>query len=54
MPEFNVHKYTLLCLRLAAECRNLAVDVPGPDLRAHFLYMASRWTELAYQSRVLH
>jgi hypothetical protein len=54
MPEFNVHKYTLLCLRLAAECRNLAVDVPEPDLRAHFLYMASRWTELAHQPRLLH
>jgi hypothetical protein len=24
MPEFNVHKYTLLCLRLAAECRGRA------------------------------
>jgi hypothetical protein len=54
MPEFDVHKYTLLCLRLAAECRNLAVDVPEPDLRAHFLYMAGRWTELAHQPRVLH
>jgi hypothetical protein len=54
MSEFNVHKYALLCLRLAAECRNLAADVPEPDLRAHFLYMASRWTELADQPRVLN
>jgi len=54
MPEFNVHKYTLLCLRLAEECRNLAADVPEPDLRAHFLNMASRWTELTHQPRVLH
>jgi len=54
MPKFNVHKYTLLCLRLAAECRNLAEDVPEPDLRAHYLYMANRWTELARQPRVLH
>jgi len=54
MFEFNVRKYTLLCLRLAAECRNLAADVPEPDLRAHFLRMASKWTELSDQPRVLH
>jgi hypothetical protein len=42
-----VHKYALLCLRLAAECRNLAADVPKPDLRVHFLRMASMWAELA-------
>jgi hypothetical protein len=54
MPELNVHKYTLLCLRLAAECKNLAENVPELDLRAHFLYMASRWAELADQPRVLH
>jgi hypothetical protein len=54
MPEFNAQKYTLLCLRLAAECRNLAADVPEPDLRANFLYMASRWMELADQPRVLN
>jgi hypothetical protein len=54
MPEFNVQKYTLLCLRLAAECKNLAADVPEPDLRAHFLHMASRWMELADQPRVLN
>jgi hypothetical protein len=49
----NVQKYALACMRLAAECRDLAADVPEPDLRAHFLYMASRWTELADHSRVL-
>jgi hypothetical protein len=54
MSEFNVQKYSLLCWRLAAECRNLAADVPEPDLRAHFLRMASTWTELADQPRVLH
>jgi hypothetical protein len=54
MSKFNVQKYVLLCLRLAAECRGLAADVPEPDLRAHFLYMASTWTELADQPRVLH
>jgi len=54
MSDFNVHKYALLCLRLAAECRGLAADVPEPDLSAHFIRMASMWTELADQPRVLH
>jgi hypothetical protein len=50
----NVRKYSLLCLRFAAECRTLADDVPEPDLRAHFLHMASLWVELAVQPRVVH
>ena len=54
MSKFNVQKYALLCMRLAAECRGLAADVPGSDLRVHFLRMASIWTELAYQPRILH
>jgi hypothetical protein len=28
----RVQKYTLLCLRVAAECRNLAEDVATPEL----------------------
>jgi hypothetical protein len=54
MSEFNVQKYALLCRRLAAECSDLAADVPEPDLRAHFLRMARIWTELADQPRVLN
>ena len=54
MSEFNVQKYALMCMRLAAECGGLAADVPEPDLRAHFLRMASAWTVLADQLRVLH
>jgi len=54
MSEFNVQKYALMCRRLAAECRTLAAEVSEPDLRAHFLRLASRWTELADQPRVLH
>jgi hypothetical protein len=49
-----IQKYALLCLRLAAECRNLAAEVPEPDLRTHFLRMAGEWTLLAVQPRVLH
>jgi hypothetical protein len=54
MSEFNVQQFALLCLRLAAECRGLAADVPEPSLRAHFIRMASMWTELANQPQVLH
>jgi hypothetical protein len=54
MSEFNVQKYALLCMRLAAECKSLAEDVPELDLRARFLRMASIWAELADQPRVLH
>jgi hypothetical protein len=54
MPESNADKYTLLCLRLAAECKNLAAGVSEPDLKAHFLYLAGRWVELAHRPRVLH
>jgi hypothetical protein len=54
MSEFNVQKYAVLCRRLAAECSDLAADVPEADLRAHFLRMASIWTELADQPRVLN
>jgi hypothetical protein len=54
MSEFNFQKYELLCLRLAAECRGLAADVPEAGLRAHFIRMASMWTELADQPRILH
>jgi hypothetical protein len=48
----NVQKHALTCMRLAAECRSLAADVPTPGLRAHFLRMANMWAELADQPRV--
>jgi hypothetical protein len=54
MSEFHVHKFALMCLRMAVDCSNLAADVPEPDLRAHFRRMASMWVELAAQPRVLH
>ena len=55
MSEVNVQKYALACMRLAAECKGLAADVPDPDLRARFLRLASMWTELvADKTRVLH
>jgi hypothetical protein len=54
MSEFKFQKCSLMCVRLAAECRGLAADAPEPDLRARLLHMASMWTELADQPRVLH
>jgi hypothetical protein len=54
MSDFNAQKYALLCMRLAAECRGLAADVPEPDLRARFIRTASMWMELADQPRVLY
>jgi hypothetical protein len=54
MPEFKFQNYALMCVRLAAECRGLAADAPEPDLKAHLHHMASMWTELADQPRVLH
>lgn len=38
-------KHALECLRLAAECRNLAADFSSPQLKAHFLRMAAEWEE---------
>ena len=54
MSEFKFQQYALMCMRLAAECRGLAADVPEPDLRAHFLHMASMWTELEHLPRRLN
>ena len=49
-----IQKYSLLCLRLAADCRSLAAGVPEPDVRAHFTRMAGTWTELADLACVRH
>jgi hypothetical protein len=43
----DARKHSLLCLRLAAECRDLAAAASTPDLRARALRMADRWEELA-------
>ncbi len=43
----NQLKHDLECLRLAADCRQLASDIADPDLRSHFLRMAEVWTNLS-------
>ena len=40
-------KHALECLRLAADCRQLARDIAHPAGRRHFLRMAEEWTALA-------
>ena len=45
-------KHSLLCLRLAAECRDLAAAASTPELRARVLRMADMWEELADQPAV--
>jgi hypothetical protein len=42
-------KHSLLCLRLAAECRDLAAAASTTELRARALRMADLWEELADQ-----
>jgi hypothetical protein len=42
-------KYALECLRLEADCTQLAVDVHSPALQSHFLRMARFWSVSANQ-----
>ena len=43
-------KHMLMCLRLAAECNNLAGDAAMPNhARADYIRMANMWMELAVQ-----
>ncbi len=45
-------KHSLLCLRLAAECRDLAAAASTPELRARVLRMADMWEKLVDQPAV--
>jgi hypothetical protein len=40
-------KHSLMCLRLAADCTQLAADVHRPAWQAHFIQMAQAWRSLA-------
>ena len=39
--------YALECLRLEADCRQLAWDARSPRLQLHFIRMARTWSALA-------
>ena len=41
--------FELACMRLAADCLQLANQVANPDLRRHFLRMSEEWTTQAEQ-----
>jgi hypothetical protein len=41
-PEQS-RKHDLECLRLEADCMQLAVDAPDPHLQSHFRRMAQVW-----------
>jgi hypothetical protein len=45
-------KHALLCLRLAAECRDMAAAASTPELRARALRMADMWEELSVPTEV--
>ena len=50
MPESDYsRKHAVMCLRLAAECRDLAAGVATLELRARVLRMADMWEDLADQ-----
>jgi hypothetical protein len=46
----NLRKHELECMRLAADCMQLAGDVHSPTLQRHFLWMASVLTAQAERS----
>jgi hypothetical protein len=51
----HAHQHTLMCLRLAAECKTLADDVGLTEVRDRYLLMADMWTAFAgVPPHVLH
>lgn len=49
----NLRKHELECLRMEADCMQLAGDVHSPDLQAHFIRMAKEWSVLAKQDSII-
>lgn len=49
----NLRKHELECLRMEADCWQLAGDVQSPDLQAHFIRMAKEWSLLAKRHTVV-
>jgi hypothetical protein len=48
VPESDyLRKHALECLRLSADCMQLAGEVRSPPLQRHFLEMAKVWTREA-------
>ena len=54
MPEsYHLRKHALACLRLAADCAQLARDAHSPALQSHFLKMAKVWPSLAERGSII-
>lgn len=53
LPRYTMSKskrlntYSLKCLRLETDCRELALNAHSPSLQLHFLRMAQTWSALA-------
>jgi hypothetical protein len=45
--EDTIRKHALECLRLRADCLQLASEAATPELREHFLAQAAVWADLA-------
>jgi hypothetical protein len=45
-PE-QLRKHALVCLRLEADCMQLAGDAHNPNAQSHFVRMAGVWSSLA-------
>lgn len=43
----DLRRHALECMRLAADCEQLARDARDPDLATHFDEMAELWSNLA-------
>jgi hypothetical protein len=43
----SLRKQELECLRLEADCLQLADAIHDPSLRSHFIRMAKEWSNLA-------
>ena len=53
MSESNQSdKHALECLRLEADCRELAKNTPDPELELHYLKMADHWSALSVSGPV--
>ena len=48
-PE-QLRKHALECLRLEADCMQLAGDARNPNVQSHFVRMARVWSGLAVSS----
>jgi hypothetical protein len=50
----QLQKQSLECLRLEADCRQMAWDVQSPGLQTHFLRMAKVWVAMAVSGPGTH